>query len=67
MQTDNNKKPVEFRVMPNGPLHVKGNFTLLNSNGETVEINDEAFLCRCGASKNKPFCDGSHRTSGAIL
>jgi CDGSH-type Zn-finger protein len=60
-------KPVEFRVMPNGPLHAKGNFTILDSNGKTVEITDEAFLCRCGASKNKPFCDGSHRTSGAKL
>jgi CDGSH-type Zn-finger protein len=65
--SDNLDKPVEFKVMPNGPLHAKGKFSIMTPEGKTIEITDEAFFCRCGASKNKPFCDGSHRTSGANL
>lgn len=63
MNTDE-KKPVEFRIVPNGPLHAIGTFTIHESNGKTTEIVDEAYFCRCGASKNKPFCDGSHRSVG---
>jgi CDGSH-type Zn-finger protein len=55
------KKPVEFRVIPNGPLHVIGTFTIIEPSGKTTEIVEEAYFCRCGASKNKPYCDGSHR------
>jgi len=65
--SENIEKPVEFRVMPNGPLHAKGKFSILTPDGKTVEIVDEAFFCRCGQSKNKPFCDGSHRSSNAKL
>jgi CDGSH-type Zn-finger protein len=55
------KKPVEFRIVPRGPLHVKGNFTLIDTDGKRFEIESEAFLCRCGGSKNKPFCDCTHQ------
>lgn len=51
----------EFRVTKNGPLHVKGNFRLLNSEGHEIKADHEIYLCRCGHSQNKPFCDGSHR------
>jgi CDGSH-type Zn-finger protein len=57
-------KPVEFKVIPNGPIHAIGNFTLIGTNGKHVVINEEAFLCRCGGSNNKPFCDGSHKVVG---
>jgi CDGSH-type Zn-finger protein len=53
--------PVEFRVMPNGPLMAKGEFTIIFSSGKTIKVENEAFFCRCGNSKAKPFCDGSHR------
>ena len=47
-------------IAPNGPYVVKGKIVLL----DTVKVkgaSDTSFcLCRCGASKNKPFCDGSH-------
>lgn len=47
-------------VMRNGPLMVYGNLTVKDSKGaETKKSNVTAF-CRCGASANKPFCDGSH-------
>lgn len=46
---------------PNGPLMVYGNIKVKDSEGnETVKHKVTAF-CRCGASENKPYCDGSHR------
>ncbi len=53
MSEDNRITPTE-----NGPLHVEGNLSI---NGESSQ---EAWLCRCGQSQNKPFCDGSHRQAG---
>lgn len=43
-----------------GPVHIEGNFTLTSTDGETQYTGTDAWLCRCGASGNKPFCDGSH-------
>ena len=61
---ENNKKTAEFRVLKNGPLQVSGKFVLKSANGEVMETGDVIFLCRCGGSANKPFCDGSHRRVG---
>lgn len=48
-------------VSENGPHHVRGNVTLRTADGE-IRLNDTRLtLCRCGQSKNKPFCDNSHR------
>jgi CDGSH-type Zn-finger protein len=63
-QKDNDMKAAEFRVLKNGPLQVSGNFILKSSDGKEMETRDVIFLCRCGASGNKPFCDGSHRRVG---
>jgi CDGSH-type Zn-finger protein len=52
-----------FRVIKNGPLEVKGNYQLTGPDGKKIEAKDSIYLCRCGNSKNKPFCDGSHRKS----
>jgi CDGSH-type Zn-finger protein len=52
--------PPRIRIRRNGPYEVKGGVPLRTpfwSEGATREIYA---LCRCGASKNKPFCDGSH-------
>lgn len=58
---DSDEKSGKFEVtlIPNGPLMCEGNFTIKNSDGNTEE-KTKAALCRCGASSNKPFCDGSH-------
>ena len=45
----------------NGPLHITGILELKNDNGELLEKTEELFLCRCGNSKNKPYCDGEHK------
>ncbi len=47
-------------AMPNGPLLVYGNFILKDSNGVEKKQSKVTALCRCGASGNKPYCDGSH-------
>lgn len=43
-----------------GPLWVKGNVPVRSADGKIYEIRNRVTLCRCGKSKNKPFCDGSH-------
>ena len=53
-------------VRQNGPYRVDGDdVKLVDWNGNEYQITKRPFaLCRCGASKNKPFCDGTHRTMG---
>lgn len=47
-----------------GPLKLEGNFAILASSGRAAWRGEKAFLCRCGASENKPFCDGQHKKIG---
>ncbi len=47
-----------------GPLLVQGSFRLLDRGGAEIECAGRAALCRCGATANQPFCDGSHRRVG---
>jgi CDGSH-type Zn-finger protein len=43
-----------------GPLWVRGGIEVIGADGTPYETRNRVTLCRCGASKNKPFCDGSH-------
>jgi uncharacterized Fe-S cluster protein YjdI len=53
-----------IECMPNGPLLVKGEVVVKKSDGtEEIKTGTIAF-CRCGASNNKPYCDGGHRNAG---
>jgi hypothetical protein len=54
---------VEVMPSPDGPLLVRGPIRIVQPDG-TVEELPRAAFCRCGQSKNKPFCDGSHRDAG---
>jgi len=47
--------------VPNGPLKVDGDFKITKADGTAVEHQATAYLCRCGHSSNKPFCDGTHK------
>jgi len=47
-----------------GPLWLRGGVQLVGADGFDYEIRNRMTLCRCGASKNKPFCDGSHVSIG---
>jgi uncharacterized Fe-S cluster protein YjdI len=56
--------PVSVKVMIDGPIVLKGDFTYSYS-GNTKEIKDGILsICRCGASDHMPFCDGRHRKVG---
>lgn len=48
-------------TVPNGPLMVYGNVTVKDANGTLTQKNKATAFCRCGASSNKPYCDGTHR------
>lgn len=52
---------VEICALSNGPLQITGEVHVKNEAGEIVVKTDKTFFCRCGASANKPYCDGSHR------
>ncbi len=54
---------MEIKVTKGGPYVVSGNFKLILPTGEEKELTGKTFFCRCGQSKNKPFCDGSHKNS----
>ena len=66
MEQEKTNKPVIIKALENGPLQVKGAFVIKNSKGETIETEGDAYLCRCGQSNNKPFCDGSHKKAGFV-
>jgi CDGSH-type Zn-finger protein len=57
---DDDRSDLAVRLRPDGPLVLKGPFRVVASDGGATDGSAGA-LCRCGASKNKPFCDGTHR------
>ncbi|UJF32478.1 CDGSH iron-sulfur domain-containing protein [Paenibacillus hexagrammi] len=59
---DENK--VTIKVNDNGSLRVTGQVDLVDAEGNLFEHKDSFSLCRCGASGNKPFCDGTHKSVG---
>ncbi|MEO8448927.1 MAG: (4Fe-4S)-binding protein, partial [Gemmatimonadota bacterium] len=54
---------VTVTVRQNGPLIVRGRVVVERENGEVVEKATCSF-CRCGGTKNAPFCDGTHNSNG---
>jgi len=58
--------PLAVTPLKNGPLQVRGNLEVCAGTGRTVARITEARLCRCGQSKNKPFCDLSHLAAGFV-
>ena len=51
-------------VRANGPLILRGQIKVEDSAGNLITKDSEVFLCRCGQSANKPFCDGAHKSCG---
>lgn len=47
-----------------GPIWVRGGIRITGAEGDDYEVRNRVTLCRCGASRNKPFCDGSHAAIG---
>ena len=50
-----------IRIFMNGPYEVSGDIELNIKDEMSLSNDDPYYLCRCGASENKPFCDGSHK------
>ena len=48
----------------NGPIRCLGPMQIQNASGQIVWTGSQATLCRCGQSKTRPFCDGTHREIG---
>ncbi len=57
---DNPGGKLTVKRAENGPLILTGNFSIIASSGRSTWKGTETALCRCGQSRNKPFCDGSH-------
>jgi len=59
-------EPVKITVRPNGSLRVEGPIVLCDVEGNAWDLTGKTTvgLCRCGASENRPFCDGAHKRIG---
>jgi CDGSH-type Zn-finger protein len=60
---------VEIKVRDNGPYRVSGDIRLIDADGNEIDLaphtkDGTIVLCRCGASKTKPFCDKTHSKIG---
>ena len=53
--------PLKITPANDGPLLLAGNVRILNGSGQNAWRGNKVALCRCGASNNKPFCDGQHK------
>lgn len=51
---------IKVEVAENGPLLIHGNFEVIHKTGTSEKKTRTTAFCRCGASKNKPYCDGTH-------
>lgn len=56
----NESPATKIQLIDDGPMIVTGDFEIVNSEGETLGKSDITTLCRCGHSKNMPYCDGTH-------
>jgi CDGSH-type Zn-finger protein/uncharacterized Fe-S cluster protein YjdI len=56
--------PLAVEPVKDGPLHLSGNLEVISGTGKTLNRLSECWLCRCGRSNNKPYCDGSHKAAG---
>lgn len=63
-ESQNKKEETVIQIAPNGPLLVQGNIILKDSEGNETKKETRTALCRCGASSNKPLCDGAHKEIG---
>lgn len=53
----------KIQIFSGGPIMVEGNCSIIDKEGNETLKQGKLFLCRCGGSKNKPYCDGTHKAS----
>lgn len=58
--------PTKVTIFNNGPISIEGDFEICDAQGNKFGLagRTKIGLCRCGASENKPFCDGAHGRCG---
>lgn len=59
--TEASEDSVKIKLLVNGPIEFNGECVIVDKDGNESFKSGKFFLCRCGSSNNKPFCDGSHR------
>ena len=64
IQIEDDDEPLKVGEAPDGPLLLTGKFAIISASGRVAWRGTKAALCRCGESKNKPFCDGRHKQVG---
>jgi uncharacterized Fe-S cluster protein YjdI len=58
-------KFARVQILKDGPALITGNFIIRDAKKKKIKVENEvAAICRCGASKKKPFCDGTHLAAG---
>lgn len=55
---------VKITALTDGPLEVAGEVEILAADGSLIKETSKSYLCRCGHSEKKPFCDGAHKREG---
>ena len=57
------KTTAQVNLFKNGPIKLSGNYLITAANGEAINLppGQDVYLCACGRSSDKPFCDGSHK------
>jgi len=58
------ESPTKVEPRPNGPFFVRGDIEVIDAEGNVTRRATRIALCRCGQSRNKPYCDLSHRAVG---
>jgi iron-binding CDGSH zinc finger protein/divergent 4Fe-4S mono-cluster protein len=58
------ESPTKVQPRPNGPLFVRGDIEVTDTEGNVIRRATRIALCRCGQSSNKPYCDLTHRAVG---
>jgi CDGSH-type Zn-finger protein len=57
---------IKMQIKKNGSIRVTGEVDFVDADGKVLETKTDFSLCRCGHSKEKPFCDGNHRDAGFV-
>lgn len=57
---------IKLNPTVNGPMMIEGWFEFVGADGNKKISGDKCWLCRCGHSANKPFCDGTHKKAGFV-
>lgn len=65
MTSNQSPDPATITPYPDGPYLVRGDFTVLDQDGNELPVERRTIaLCRCGKSRIRPFCDGTHKLIG---